>query len=641
MPPPPTGAPLPSHGIKGCVKDRILHDMIDATPGKFKILIADTTCTAILNSCMKMDDLMSHDVTLVENIVNKRQPISTSPAIYFVSPTADNVTRIVQDWATRDMYSEAHIFFVSVSSNDVLRDLRGSRLARERKVKTLKDLLISFQAPERLVFTLAEKTDLPYFFGNMAPSATARDQRNKMANQLSAALYTLSSEVVVIRHQNTPTASEFAGALQESYDLLKGEAAKLGETFRKNTRNPAPTTVIVVDRSVDACAPLVHDLYYQAMLDDFMPLQDGIYNQKFKDRTGKDSTRSFVVDEGDAHWCNFRHKHFSVCLSEIPKLLQELIKANPQLASGMKSGGGGATLADLGAAVRALPQFQEQQSRLSMHIDILEKLFDAYKLQKFDTLCDIEQRIVNGADAKGRKPPFKEIYDDVAKLGKDIAVRVNDKLRLLALFFLCYRDKEFSGVPGMEKLDKLAQDCGFTGKNDPAIAAIPLLAPPTTKSTGCNPPGNAPKTFKASLVGTFYSHVKTIMESAVAGSLDEVEFPYKSQGGAAKLSAALVALGGASAKGGATKSLRSALLSKSSKAGAADAGGAAVDLGGGSLISLNPKAPRVVVFMLGGATRGEMRAAYDVTRDTGAEVILGGTSLCIPSMFVSQLVALA
>jgi syntaxin-binding protein 1 len=270
--PPPASASSPSQGIKGCVKDRILHDMVDATPGKFKILIADTTCTAILNACMKMDDLMAHDVTLIENITNKRQPISTSPAIYFVCPTADNVTRIVQDWATRDMYSEAHIFFVSVSSNDVLRDLRGSRLAREKKVKTLKDLLISFQAPERLVFTLAEKTDLPYFFGAMAPSATARDQRLKMANQLSAALYTLSSEMVVVRHQNTPTSSDFAGMLQESYDLLKSEAAKLGEVFRKNERNPAPTTVLIVDRSVDACAPLVHDLHYQAMLDDFMPL---------------------------------------------------------------------------------------------------------------------------------------------------------------------------------------------------------------------------------------------------------------------------------------------------------------------------------------------------------------------------------
>ena len=131
------------------------------------------------------------------------------------------------------------------------------------------------------------------------------------------------------------------------------------------------------------------------------------------------------------------------------------------------------------------------------------------------------------------------------------------------------------------------------------------------------------------------------MEQAVGGTLDEQEFPYKSQGGATKLAGALSALGGGGKSGGTSKSLRSALLSKSSKSTADANSGASMDLGAGDIIPLNAKAPRVVVFVLGGATRGEMRAAYEVSRETGAEVLIGGTSLSIPSMFVSQLVALA
>ena len=46
---------------------------------------------------------------------------------------------------------------------------------------------------------------------------------------------------------------------------------------------------------------------------------------------------------------------------------------------------------------------------------------------------------------------------------------------------------------------------------------------------------------------------------------------------------------------------------------------------------------RVVVAVLGGATYSELRAAYEVSRDTHREVILGGSALLAPGGFLASL----
>ena len=50
-----------------------------------------------------------------------------------------------------------------------------------------------------------------------------------------------------------------------------------------------------------------------------------------------------------------------------------------------------------------------------------------------------------------------------------------------------------------------------------------------------------------------------------------------------------------------------------------------------------PREPRVVVAVLGGATYSELRAAYEVSRDTHREVIMGGSALLAPGGFLASL----
>ena len=78
------------------MKLRILSDMIDAVPGEFKILVCDKAGTNILSTCLRMHELMDHGITLVEDLGKPRQPIPTSPCLYFISPTEANVQLVVK-----------------------------------------------------------------------------------------------------------------------------------------------------------------------------------------------------------------------------------------------------------------------------------------------------------------------------------------------------------------------------------------------------------------------------------------------------------------------------------------------------------------------------------------------------------------
>jgi syntaxin-binding protein 1 len=46
---------------------------------------------------------------------------------------------------------------------------------------------------------------------------------------------------------------------------------------------------------------------------------------------------------------------------------------------------------------------------------------------------------------------------------------------------------------------------------------------------------------------------------------------------------------------------------------------------------------RLIVFVIGGVTRSEMRAVHELSKRSGREVLLGSTTVLKPAGFLSQL----
>ena len=78
---------------------------------------------------------------VVENVAVKREPLPKLSGVYFITPSAESVGRVVEDFQDRPLYKTAHVFFSSPVPPAVLAAIRAcpgltSRLGNLKEVLT-------------------------------------------------------------------------------------------------------------------------------------------------------------------------------------------------------------------------------------------------------------------------------------------------------------------------------------------------------------------------------------------------------------------------------------------------------------------------------------------------------------------------
>lgn len=670
-------------GLLGCVKQRIFADMLDSVPGDYNILVCDNKGAEILSICVRMHDLMDHGVTLVEDLGLPRQPVLSSAAIYLIEPTEESVRRVMQDWSPKNLYREAHVFFTSPASDNIIQ-LMASEPRLVDALKACKDMLMDFAVPETLLFSFEMVGDIQKLFPpEVALSGGRENILGQTARRLVSVFFTMGAGVPSVRYQGTSRlAQQVARLFTEQVAAATRSNPSAFRLSSAATAEPEePPLLILVDRSFDAVEPLLHERTYQCLLNDLMPLENGIYQQTFEGRSGQEGSRSCPIDEQDPVWCQYRHRFFPVCLEEIPRKLQELIAANPALANGMSNmaaGGTGNKLADVGSAIRALPEFQERQAKLSVHIDICTKIMDLYKQQKLAEVCEVEQDMATG------RRSFKEVYENVRRLAADVSLPLPVRARLLLLLCAATNTREFTEA---KKL-MLLQESGLTSEADRCNSLAMFITRmgqlPQEKAEGAaeggdktngpnkantlgslmrrslrtqraakqessaSPAGNSTKAGDNNNGDAFRSQAYLILNAAVNNTLSLSDFPLFT--GVSGAGLANVANAGRNAAAGAgSAQQRRTLRSNANGGDMLNRGGTMGGVGGEASVTLDlgnegqfalRSRQRVVLFVLGGATFGEARAGYEISQLTRTETMVGGTSLLTPAKFLMALSSL-
>ncbi|XP_057166397.1 syntaxin-binding protein 3 isoform X2 [Ursus arctos] len=516
---------------------------------------------------------------VVENIYKNREPVRQMKALYFISPTSKSVDCFLHDFASKseNKYKAAYIYFTDFCPDSLFNKIKASC---SKSIRRCKEINISFIPLESQVYTLDVPDAFYYCYSPDPSNANGKDAiMEAMAEQIVTVCATLD-ENPGVRYKSKPldNASKLAQLVEkklENYYKIDQKSLIKGKTHSQ---------LIIIDRGFDPVSTVLHELTFQAMAYDLLPIENDTYKYK---TDGKE--KEAILEEDDDLWVRIRHRHIAVVLEEIPKLMKEI-------SSTKKATEGKTSLSALAQLMKKMPHFRKQITKQVVHLNLAEDCMNKFK-PNIEKLCKSEQDLALGTDAEGQK------VKDSMRVLLPVLLNKNhdnyDKIRAILLYIF-----SINGTTE-ENLDRLIQNVKIENESDMirnwSYLGVPIV-PPSQQSKPLRKDRSTEETFQLSRWTPF---IKDILEDAIDNRLDSKEWPYCSQ---------CPAVWNGSGAVSARQKPRANYLE---------------DRKNGS---------KLIVFVIGGITYSEMRCAYEVSQaHKSCEVIIGSTHILTPRKLLDDI----
>ena len=411
----------------------------------YKVLIMDRRCFEIITPLVKVHELRRHGVTLHLLLENDRQPIGDVPAVYFVSPTAENVKRIAGDLSA-GLYDAHYLNFSSSLPRALLEELavKATECGAAAKVTRVFDQYLDFVSLAPDLFSLGRGASYVTLNDPGSSDAAVEAEIERIVDGLLAACATLG-KVPVIRCPKGGAAEMIARSLEKRLrDHARGKgglfATDVGgphDVERKRDGTNERPILCLFDRNFDVPSIVKHAWTYEPLVHDVLAMRLNRVDIKGDARAGEIGKKSYDLEAADdAFWSANADAQFPVVAEEVEKALGEYKKAMADITSatagdknaGGAGGSGAPSVGDdrndtsaLVSAVASLPQLQERKRVIDKHTNIATALLGEIKTRGLDEYHVVEEDLLAG---KGDRAAMMGLLDATGRGSPE------DKLRL-------------------------------------------------------------------------------------------------------------------------------------------------------------------------------------------------------------------
>ncbi|KAJ5802745.1 uncharacterized protein N7503_005195 [Penicillium pulvis] len=591
-------------------RDIILNTIRQSVGHEWKVLVVDEQSRKLINAAVKEEEILNLNVSNVEQIEHRRPSNPDMDALYILSPESWIVDCLMADFEVR-RYRKAFLVWTSFLDPQLRQRLDRSDMARER-IADYRIMNISFYPRESHLVTFRDPYSFPILF-HPGCNNLIRKHLQELAQKI-VSLCACLGEYPIIRyfkpraptHEAAVLCSHLARFVQNELDQF----AQFQRDFPPQTNRPRGV-LLIVDRSMDTFAPLLHEFTFQAMAHDLLPIKDGdkvTYKTVLHEGKENEEQKDMEIGEHDKVWVSYRHMHMKDLLGKLGEDFAKFRAANPQFAEDNDKTSVN-TIKDM---LGGLTEFTEGKDAYTLHLNMAEECMKYFQQHKLLEVSSIEQSFATGLDENYKKA--KNLAAQLVQLLDDEQVIHSDRLRLILLYIM-YR----YGLLGGD-IRKLMAHSDLPGRNGDVIANLELLGvrvekplkddkpPPQPLFNRCAPP---PEGEEISLT-RYELGVKQMLEEQIRGSLDTTTFPFTRPHTDADGSMAA-----------------QDMLSQQTSLRSAKPTWARTR-------SVDQPRQRIIVFMAGGATYSESRACYEVSQAHNRDVFLATTHMLNPGLFMRQ-----
>ncbi|KAI3940925.1 hypothetical protein MKW92_036156 [Papaver armeniacum] len=635
-----------SHGgnyknFRQITRDRLLFEMLQSTKtndskSTFKVLIMDKFTVKIMSSSCKMADIFEQGVSLAEDIDKGRRPFPTSDAIYFIQPSKENVAKFMSDMSGKHpLYRKAFVFFSSSLPEELRAHIKSHTRVLAR-IGALKEMNLEYLSIDSQGFVTDNERALDEIFGEDVNASV-----NVMANRIATVFASLR-EFPFVRYR---AAKIDAFTLTTMRDLVptKLAAAVWNQlTNYKERLKHFPQTetceLLILDRSVDLISPVIHEWTYDAMCHDLLNMDGNKYVYEVPSKTGdKPEKKDVLLEDHDPVWLELRHAHIAEASERLHERTANFIAKNKVAQYGSRSGADQPSTRDLQKMVQALPQYSEQIDKLSLHVEIAGKINRIIKEMGLRDFGQLEQDLVFGDAGPSEVKKFLRTKQDATR---------ENKLRLMMIYSVAY-PKKFEGEKGL----KLMQLAGLSPDDMTAVNNMRLLD--DTLATEKKSKGGFSLNFGSQkkkhairkerkgeeetwALSRFNPMIEELIEKLNKGELPKNEYacmndPAQSVHGTRECASVR------SSPVSGAHSVRTRRAPSWARPRTYCNGYTSDSISGYGSSDFKRMGKRIFVFIIGGATRAELRVCHKLTEKLRREIILGSSSLDDPPQFITKL----